>query len=293
MPPRQVSSTTARAALFQGAARVVALAGLLCAVAFADVDPETPATPFPPEVILERGERQIRAVKYGPDDAGLVTNCAPAEDDPSRVTRVVYYDVPPYLVHVFIDKNVIRAPVVFARKKEGGDGELEAYNGTAVARDENDAECLPIIKPDLKPASVFVDQGKTKLTGSKLEYTEETGIAVIQGPIVFERPQDKGEVLRGNSEKITVDVDNEKTFLEGKVTLRSKCRTSSADRVEYDDRANRAILFGKPAVSSSLDGKDTIRGEQLEYDLDTNDVVVTASNDGITGQFEDDAAPCR
>ena len=35
---------------------------LLCGVALAQVDPETPATPFPPEVILERGDKVIRAV---------------------------------------------------------------------------------------------------------------------------------------------------------------------------------------------------------------------------------------
>jgi lipopolysaccharide export system protein LptA len=258
-----------------------------------EVDPEVPATPFPPEVILERNDKTIRAVKYGPDSAGLVVNCAPKDDDTSRTTRVVYYDLPPYFVHVFIDKNVIRAPVVYARKKEGGDGELEAYNGTAIAQATDAEECLPQIKPEPKPGSVFVEQGKTKLTGSRLDYTEETGIAVIQGPIVFERPQDKGDTLRGASEKITVDVDNEKTFLEGKVTLESKCRSSSADKVEYDDTKNLAVLFGNPAISRSKDGKDEIKGERLEYDLDTNDVVVSAKGDGITGQFDDEAPPCK
>ncbi len=266
---------------------------MLCGATLAQLDPETPATPFPPEVILERGDKVIRAVKYGPDEAGLVTYCAPLDGDKDRITRFVYYDLAPYQVHVFIDKNIIRAPVVFVRKKDGGDGELEAYNGVATAQPEDAEACLPIIKADPKPGTVFVEQGKTKLTGSRLDYTEATGIAVIAGPIVFERPQDKGDTLRGSSQKITVDVDNEKTFLEGTVTLESKCRVSSADKVEYDDKKNLAILFGNPAVSASRDGKDTIKGQRLEYNLNSNDVVVSASEDGVTGQFDDEAPPCR
>lgn len=266
---------------------------LLCGASLAQVDPETPATPFPPEVILERGDKIIRAVKYGPDEVGLVTYCAPTDGDTNRVTQFVYYDLAPYQVHVFIDKNIIRAPLVFVRKKDGGDGELEAYNGVATAQPEDAEACLPIIKADPKPRTVFVEQGKTKLTGSKLNYTEETGIAVIAGPIVFERPQDKGDTLRGSSQKITVDVDNEKTFLEGTVTLESKCRVSSADKVEYDDKKNLAILFGNPATSASRDGKDTVKGQRLEYNLNSNDVVVSASEDGVTGQFDDEAPPCR
>jgi lipopolysaccharide export system protein LptA len=261
--------------------------------ALAAVDPEVPATPFPPTTTLERDDKVITAVKYGPDDAGLVINCGPKDDDLTKINRVVYYDLDPYLVHVTIDKNIIRAPIVVVAKKEGGDGQLEAYAGTAKRIEGDDAPCLPEVKPDPKPGTVFVDQGKTKLTGSRLDYTEETGIAVIQGPIVFERPQDKGDILRGTSDKITVDVDNEKTFLEGKVTLASKCRTSTADKVEYDDTKNLAVLFGKPAVSTSKDGKDVIKGERLEYDLDTNDVVVTASGDGVAGTFDDEAPQCK
>jgi lipopolysaccharide export system protein LptA len=269
---------------------VLALLGV--ATLAQEVDPEVPATPFPPEVILERNDKTIRAVKYGPDGAGISVDCTPDDDAQTKITTSYFSDLPPYFVHVWVDKNVIRANVVVARKKEGGDGELEAYNGTARRVEEGEG-CVVEVKADPKPGTVFVEQGKTKLTGSRLDYTEETGIAVIQGPIVFERPQDKGDTLRGASEKITVDVDNEKTFLEGKVTLESKCRSSSADKVEYDDTKNLAVLFGNPAISRSKDGKDEIKGERLEYDLDTNDVVVSAKGDGITGQFDDEAPPCK
>ena len=261
---------------------------LLFGVVFSAPDASVPATPFPPTVIIERGDNTITAIKYGPDEAGLSIDCLPNDNDPDRITTSVFYDLEPYLVHVLVDKSIIRAPVVIAKKKERGDGQLEAFNGSATRR--SDDGCLPIIKKDLKPNSIFVEQGKTKLTGSSLEYSEETGLAVIAGPITFERPQAAGSTLRGSSERITIDVDKEKFFLEGNVKLESKCRSSLADRVEYDDRENRAILFGKPAISKRSDGSDEIRAERLEYNLETNDVVLEGE---ITGVFDDDAKPCR
>ena len=270
--------------------RISLLILLVLSMVFAAPDPSVPATPFPPTVVIERGENTITAIKYGPDEAGLSIDCLPTDDDPNRVTKSVFYDLDPYLVHVLVDKNIIRAPVVIAEKKERGDGQLEAFNGTATRRSEDDPTCLPVIVKDLKPNSIFVEQGKTKLSGSSLKYSEETGLAVIAGPITFERPQAGGNTLRGSSEKITVDVDNEKTFLEGNVKLESKCRSSIADRVEYDDRENLAILYGNPAISKRLDGSDEINADRLEYNLETNDVVLEGS---IRGVFDDNAKPCR
>ncbi len=278
----------------QAISKISSLLLVFGVVAFAQLDPEIPATDFPPTLTLVRNDKTIVAIKYGPDDKGLVIDCPPKDEDTERVTRSVYVDEAPYLVHVTVDKNVIKAPVVVAAKKENGDGQLEAYNGTATRQPDTNDTCLPIVKPDPKPNTVFVTQGKTQLTGSRLDYSQETGLAVIAGPIIFERPQDSGDVLRGNSEKITVNVDEEKTFLEGNVILKSKCRESSADRVEYDDKKNRAILEGKPARSTGADGSQVI-GEKLEYNLETNDVIVTSSDEAnpVTGTFDDEAAPCK
>jgi lipopolysaccharide export system protein LptA len=267
---------------------------LLIGMAVAQVDPEQPVYQFPPTITLERKDKVITVIKYGPDEKGLNRTCLPGDDDKDRVTKTVYFDETPYFVHVFIDKNVIKAHIIVARKQDNGDGELEAYDGTATVLEAEDAPCFPTIKPDPKPNTVFVTQGKTQLTGSRLDYSQETGLAVIAGPITFERPQDSGDVLRGNSEKITVNVDEEKTFLEGKVILKSKCRESSADRVEYDDKKNRAILEGKPAKSTGADGSQVV-GERLEYNLETNDVIVTSKDETnpVTGTFDDEAPPCK
>lgn len=183
---------------------------------------------------------------------------------------------------------MVRAPVVVAQKESRGGGELEAFNGTSVIESADD--CKVTVKKDLKPNTVFVSQGKTNLSGSSLFYSQDTGIAIIEGPITFERPQSGGSVLRGTSDKIRVDVDNEQTFLEGNVKLDSKCRTSSAERVEYDDRENLAILYGNPAVSKRLDGSDEIKAERIEYNLESNDVTLEGS---ISGVIDDAAKPCN
>jgi lipopolysaccharide export system protein LptA len=261
---------------------------------------ETPVQEFPPTVELTRKDKVIKTVKYGPADKGLSILCTPLDEDKDRTNRFVYSDETPYLVHVFIDKNVIKAPIAFVSKKENGDGQLEAYAGTAV-ESSDEKVCLPVVKPNPKPGTVFVEQGKTKLTGSRLDYSQETGIAIIAGPIIFERPQ-KSDKLTGTSEKITVNVDEEKTFLEGNVVLKSKCRNSSASKVEYNDKRNLAILFGNPAVSIQTDasGKQIgeVKGERIEYNLETNDVIVTfgkakGSKEAPLSVFADDSKACE
>jgi LptA/(LptD N-terminal domain) LPS transport protein len=261
-------------------------------------DPEVPFEEFASTFELNRKDKKILAIKYGPNDKGLFSICSPKDEDKDRQTRAVILDLTPYLVHITIDKNVIKAPLAFITKQEGGDGSLEAYNGTA---EEITDVCLPKIKADPKPGTVFVDQGKTKLTGSRLDYSEETGIAIIAGPIIFERPQ-KDDKLTGTSEKITVNVDEEKTFLEGNVVLKSKCRTSRATKVEYNDKRNLAILFGSPAVSIQTDaaGKEIgqVKGERIEYNLESNDVIVTfgkakGTTDAPLSVFADDSKACE
>lgn len=257
--------------------------------------PKDPEQPFygesSPRVTVVRDDKTITATKYGPDDKGLAIICPPKDDDPDQLTQTVYYDVAPYFVHINVDKNLIKAPIAFVTAQDGGDGKIEAYAGTATeSKDEN--ACLPDLKPDPKPGTVLVEQGKTRLNGSKLLYDRTTGIAEVAGPINFERPQ-QNDALRGTSDNIRIYVDDEKTVLEGNVTLTSKCRTSTADRVEYDDTKNRAILFGKPAISKQVDGKGQIQGSVISYNLETNDVIVTETYGGVSGAFDDTAEACR
>lgn len=272
---------------------MAALAAAVLLTGQAAIDPQKPASEFPATITIERDDKTITAVRYGPEDVGFAIICTPADDDPEKITRSVFYDVLPYRVHVTVDKNVIQGPIAYVSKREGGDGRLEVYQGTATAPPEGGAACLPEVTPNPQPGTILVEQGKTRLTGSKLVYDESDGLAVVSGPILFERPQGDDDRLTGKSERITINVDEEKTLLEGSVTLDSRCRTSTADSVEYDDRRNLAILFGKPAVSTEKGNRGEVRGDRLEYNLETNDVVVTAKKGGVAATFQDTQGGCE
>lgn len=251
-----------------------------------------------PTITLERktkeGEiRTIRIVKTGPDEAGVAFICTPPDDAPGDApTRVVYYDTSQGGVQMTVDKNVIVAPLAVIVQKNGengdkGDGHVEMTAGTAADLPEIPegaqdplVQCGVNLKPEVKPDTVNVTQGKTRLRGSKLVYDESDGVARISGPITFTRDD-----LNGKSERIDVDVDKQTTTLIGNVELVDGNRVSKAERVDYDDTKNVAILYGtdeRPA--ESVTPRESIKAKIIRYNLDTKEVVVSTN---ITGKFED------
>ncbi|WP_293911597.1 LptA/OstA family protein [Deinococcus sp.] len=281
-----------------------------------------PASDDQPKIQLERkGDdgkvRTIRILKTGSDEAGIAVTCTPQDDEPAGSPSVVVYsDSSVGGVQVTVDKNVIRAPLAIITKqgqkedqKEGeggGDGHIEVSAGTARFLDaapegktDRLSRCAVEATPTTSPNTVFVTQGKTNLRGQKLIYDEKDGIARIDGPITFERPAPEGETdadrLSGTSQRIEVNVDNETTTLAGEVVLTSGERTSKAERVDYDDAKNVAILRGSPGKpAQSVKGKDILCAAVIRYYLDTNNVDVIASKDEsgaitgtITGSFSD------
>ncbi|MGI8748058.1 MAG: LptA/OstA family protein, partial [Deinococcus sp.] len=67
--------------------------------------------------------------------------------------------------------------------------------------------------------------------------------------------------------------------------LKDGDRTSSAERVEYDDASNVAILRGskdQPARSTTPD--QTLSAATIRYNLDTGSVVALGP---VTGEFQD------
>ena len=138
------------------------------------------------------------------------------------------------------------------------------------------------------PDSVNVTQGKTRLKGSKLVYDDSDGIARIDGPITFAR-DGASTPLTGSSATIEVNVDDQTTTLVGGVTLKNGARTSSAERVEYDDAANVAILRGtaeRPAKTVTAD--QTLTASVIRYNLDTGSVVAIGP---VGGEFQDGQTP--
>ncbi|MPY67246.1 OstA family protein [Deinococcus sp. SDU3-2] len=249
-------------------------------------------------------ERRIRIVRTGTsDETGIFTICSPQDDEPEGSPNVaVFSESGPGGVQITIDQNVIRVPLALvtqrpAEEGEGSDGRIEASAGTARFLDEVPegktdrlSRCAVEATPQPAPDTVLVTQGRTELKGQKLVYDETDGVARIDGPITFTRPGDDGP-LTGQSERIEVEVDTEKTVLIGAVVLSSPDgRVSRAARVEYDDEANLARLIGtaEQPAESTLRG-DVLRAGELLYDLERNEVVARAPEGGtITGEFQDE-----
>lgn len=248
-------------------------------------------------------ERRIRIVRTGTsDETGIFTICGPQDDEPEGSPNLlVFSESGVGGVQITIDQNVIRVPLAVvtqrpAEEGEGSDGRIEASAGTARFLDEVPggktdrlSRCAVEATPKPAPDTVLVTQGRTELKGQKLVYDETDGIARIDGPITFTRPGDDGP-LTGQSERIEVEVDTEKTVLIGGVVLNSPDgRVSRAARVEYDDEANLARLIGtaEQPAESTLRG-DILRAGELLYDLERNEVVARAPEGGtITGEFQD------
>ncbi len=256
-------------------------------------------------------ERRIRIVRTGTsDDTGIFATCSPQDDDPEDAPNLaVFSETGPGGVRIIIDKNVIRVPLAVVTQQQpkdgedGSDGRVEASAGTArflnpdeVPPDATDrlTRCEVQATPKPAPDTVFVTQGKTELQGQKLVYDETDGVARIDGPVTFKRANEK-DPLTGSSERIEVNVDDEKTTLVGNVVLNSEGgRVSRAGRVEYDDAANLARLIGTPEQPAvSIKGGDTLRAGMILYDLDKNEVYAVKAEGGtITGEFvEEGDAP--
>ncbi|GAA5514297.1 hypothetical protein Dcar01_03052 [Deinococcus carri] len=276
-----------------------------------EADPNTgegetaPAKPTSLQLVRRGDDNKDRVIlieRTTVGEGGVFALCGPQEGEPENAPSLaVFSETGPQGVRISIDKNVIRVPLAVVTQRtrengEAGDGRVEASAGTARFLDEAPegktdrlSRCLVEATPKPAPDTVQVTQGKTELKGQNLVYDESDGIARIDGPISFTRPSDDGS-LTGTSERIEVNVDEEQTVLVGNVVLNSKGgRVSRAARVEYDDQANVARLYGTPEQpAESRQGNDVLSAQELIYNLDRDEVVVRAAPGGtITGEFQD------
>ncbi|MFN4250872.1 LptA/OstA family protein [Deinococcus sp.] len=255
-------------------------------------------------------DRRIVIVKTGTDDTtGVFALCQPLPDDPEGApTLAVFSETGAGGVQITIDKNVIRVPLAVVTQnapkdgQDGSDGRVEASAGTGrflereeVPPDTTDrlTRCEVQATPRPAPDTVIVTQGRTELRGQKLLYDSADGVARIDGPIRFTRRSDT-DPLTGQSDRIEVSVDDEKTTLVGNVVFNSAGgRVSRAARVEYDDTRNVARLYGTATQpAESVQGGDTLRAGVIVYDLDRNEVYAMKAEGGtITGEFTDSDTP--
>lgn len=253
-------------------------------------------------------ERRILIVRTGTsDDSGIYTICSPQEDEPEGSPNVaVFSESTKTGIRITIDKNTIRVPLAIVTQRppkdgeesKGSDGKVDASAGIAKYLDEppegaNDrlSRCAVLATPQPANDTVHVSQGKTKLLGKQLTYDEADGMARIAGPITFDR-QNQKDPLAGTSDRIEINVDEEKTVLVGNVVLKSSGgRVSKAPRVEYDDKADSARLYGtleQPAESAKGQEIVKVTSGYILYNLTQNDVVIQRDAQGnIVGEFPD------
>ena len=97
---------------------------------------------------------------------------------------------------------------------------------------------------------------------------------ILSGPVALERTAegDSPALSVTADEGLTFDGDEDVSTFRGNVQTTSEGRVSSADTLEYNEAAGVAILRGSPARSQ--EGDDVVEGSVIEYDIDSNDVVV-------------------
>ncbi len=300
-----------------------------------------------PTITLERGEKTIRAVKNGPDEAGvplfieyedlvrgplealdpatgvLTVNGTPYYTDeetvwegsiePQRWVEVVYntdlqdaqgrpyairvaaippaaapeaktrtrlllFDPEPYRVEVtFGTRTVAYAHIALVERVKEERETLVLADGTVTYLEAEDAFEVAFTPT---PQAVEVRQGESVVFGTRLDYDNATGLAVIAGPVRFARAGDPP--INGTAQSMTYSVDDETLTLKGEVQLVQGERTTRAAQAVVREDEGLAFLYGDPVASEGPDGQ--VEGRMVRYHLESGELVVL---EGVTGTFED------
>ena len=129
--------------------------------------------------------------------------------------------------------------------------------------------------------AVSVVQGKSRASGKRLDYDNDSGNAVLAGPINLERSGE--EPLNGSADRLVYNVDSEAITLFGNVALEQNERHTTANTALLLESAGYAYLYGDPVVSKGPDGE--VRGNKVRYDLDSGELLVL---EGVAAVFEDE-----
>lgn len=230
-------------------------------------------------VTVERGERTITVIQraLASDGARSVLNNPNCEAD---VRTNVFFGPPPGFVETTIEATRLTSAIALVRVPEGDEDEtIELLPGVATL---DRPGCLESVEEGGEP--VVLEQGRTRVTGSRFWLEQDTDLARMDGPVALtRRSQDGAVALEASADSLLFDVRTEVATLEGSVVVTSDERVSRADRLELDEEAGVALLSGDPAVSTR--GDDEVRGRELRYDLETDDVVATGA---VGARFEID-----
>ncbi|MCL6525749.1 MAG: hypothetical protein K6T57_02590 [Thermaceae bacterium] len=206
-----------------------------------------------------------------PDQTPLARRVYAGERKGAVLQRFVFNDPAPFRVNVRFGKDAqaFGALALVEKIKDGGET-VQLDGGSA---SYNEAEDRLEIQPKAAPKAVEVRQGKSTVYGSRLEYDNDTGEASILGPNEISRSGDKP--LKGQSQRMVYNVDDETLRMFGEIKLEQNGRTTLASSALVREKDGVAYLFGSdkdPVVSTDKNG--TAKGRRIRYNLDTGDVVV-------------------
>lgn len=249
-----------------------------------------------PSFELRRGDRPITVQQTATDAEGGIAITRGGRDCRARENISFFYAPDPKRIETKVANTTIRSSIVLrTQPKEGGAeaqdrAALDFFGGSLGLDDETD--CPQNVKRD-KGQKVTILEGRTTVNGASLLYENATGVGDMTGPVALERrASGDSPALSASSSHLSFNIDRDVQTLRGNVTVESEGRTSEADVLELDEEAGFAILRGNPARSRDDEGE--VAGQIIEYDLDTNDVVVRGEIEAtfeIEVEGEDAVAP--
>lgn len=195
----------------------------------------------------------------------------------------IIFGAAPGAVETQVEDAVLTSSLAVIRTPEGaqaGSGEetLELSDAD-ISLDR--PGCIEELVPASEPI-VTLEQGRTRVTGSRFFLDQDSDEGVMDGPIELVRSgEDGSEALRAKAEQMTFAVNEQESTLLGAVQVTSAERVTSGDRLHLDEEGGTAVLEGKPA--RSVKGDEVLEGNRLLYYLDSDDVVVLGN---VKGELE-------
>ena len=237
-----------------------------------------------PSFELKRDDRPITVQQTATDAEGGISVVQGGPTCRKNENLSFYYAPNPKRIDTKVDNTRIRSSIVLrTQPKEGGadaqDKAVLSFFGGSLGRNE-ETLCPQNLKRE-KSEKVTISEGRTTVEGGPLVYENSRGVGEMVGPVkLSRRASGDSPALTASSSRFSFNVDDDTQMLKGNVKVESDGRTSGAETLELDEGAGFAILHGNPAWSRNADGR--VEGEEIAYDLDTNDVVVTS---GVQGTF--------
>jgi len=257
--------------------------GLLGAVVSQAAQPEGDVNL--PSFELQRGDRPITVQQTAEDAEGgiAITRGGSACREDENIS--FFYAPDPKRIETTVNNTEIRSNVVLRTQPKEGGAEaqdravLDFFGGSLELNDETD--CPRNLEREAGQRVVIVE-GRTTVNGAALLYNNALGVGDMTGPVeLSRRAEGDSPALTASSSRLSFNVDDDIQTLRGGVTVESDGRTSEADVLELDEEAGFAVLRGNPARSRDEEGE--VAGQVIEYDLDSNDVVV---REGVEATFE-------